>query len=152
VQGGLRSALVNVLWIDSEPSVRHFGRKLLSGFSGLEFFESGSKDEALDVLSRNQIDLVLVEIALSRDTRNRDGQILIKHIHDNTSAIPVVVSSVSEVVEITTAMRNGAYDYILKESFSNEILESLVERIQSGMALRKHRQQKIASTDPSEDG
>lgn len=129
---------MNVLWVDDEPSARRIGKRFLSAIPDVEVLEAGSKSEALAALAANPIDIAFVDVRLSRDPRNRDGQLIVKHVRESTAALPVVVTSLSEVGEIKTALRNGAYDYILKESLTAEAIAAIVDRFRSGVAAREY--------------
>lgn len=132
---------MNILIIDDERSMRHIIKKYLKKLESCELYEASSKDESIKILNSGTIDIALIDIRLSQDTRNRDGQDIIQYISKNALAIPIIISSLSSVDEIKRAMKNGAHDYILKETLSPEVLLPIIQNLCHGIRNRVLKQQ-----------
>ncbi|HEY8089104.1 MAG TPA: sigma-54 dependent transcriptional regulator, partial [Polyangiaceae bacterium] len=99
--------------------------------------EAGSVDEALSAVERVPPDLLLLDIRLSSDARDRGGLELLRRLRASGAAVPaVMVTSLVELGEIREAMRSGAQDYVLKEELCPEMLLPIVESFRERLALR----------------
>ncbi|MCK8602398.1 response regulator [Desulfoferrobacter suflitae] len=119
----------NVLLVDDSASLRKVIRKILrtSGFHMNECFEASNGREALQVLSRHWIDLVLTDIHMPE----MDGFELLEAISRNEiwRDLPVVlVTTESNPGRQRRAMELGARGYIRKP-FRPEELRSLLMRV-----------------------
>ncbi|MBZ4334692.1 sigma-54 dependent transcriptional regulator [Corallococcus sp. AS-1-12] len=130
---------MKILIIDDQRSARRVLTTVLSSMAGLELREAASLDEARRCLAEESIDVALVDIRLSADSRNRDGLVLIEEIRKRTSAVPIVVTASSEMAEIRTAMRLGAYDYVLKDDLCAELIVPILE----GLRDRRRLEQEV---------
>jgi DNA-binding NtrC family response regulator len=128
---------MHVLVVDDSRSARHNLRMILDALGGVTVHEAASLREARAALGQHPLDLCLVDIRLSDDLRNRDGLTLVREITEGTSAVAVCVTASNEMAEIRTAMRYGAYDYILKEDLCEELLAPLVEGLRSKRQLER---------------
>jgi len=124
---------MRILIIDDQRSARRVLTSVLSPMRDVELREAASLAEARRVLAVEPIDVALVDIRLDSDARNRDGLTLIEEIRRKTSTVPIVVTVSNEMAEIRTAMRLGAYDYVLKD----ELCEELIVPILEGLRHRK---------------
>src|SRR5580704_1771533 len=82
-----------VLIVDDSPAMRGFVRRVLD-FSGLEVgavFEAGNGLEALDLLSREWVDVILTDINMPQ----MDGETLVATLAQSASlaSVPVIVIS-----------------------------------------------------------
>jgi DNA-binding NtrC family response regulator len=68
----------------------------------------------------------------------------VRELRDRGDVTAVVVTGSNEMAEIRTAMRFGAYDYVLKEELSEELLGLLVRDV------REHRLRTQSSRRPSQ--
>lgn len=124
---------MEVLIIDDQPSARRILHNMLKSVGGINTHEASNLENARLILTQNNIDIALIDIRLSDDPRNRDGHTLVKEINQRHTALPVVITSLSEMEEIREAMRNGAFDYIIKDALSEDMLIPIIEK------LRQHR-------------
>ncbi len=98
-------------------------------------YTAASSAEAMDMLSQNAFDVILLDYQLGDGT----GLELLDHIRD-TPAIFVTGSGSEEVA--VRAMRQGAYDYLIKDPDSNYLtvmsatIQSVLDRKRSENALR----------------
>ncbi|KAB0672381.1 sigma-54-dependent Fis family transcriptional regulator [Oryzomonas sagensis] len=94
---------------DDELSVRMLETQL--GEAGFAPVAAFSGAEALDIMERRQIDLVISDLVM----HEMDGLELIEQIGKRHKGIPVVVVTANGSVESAVeAMRRGAYDYLEK--------------------------------------
>jgi DNA-binding NtrC family response regulator len=128
-----------VLVVDDQRSARHVITRILRQLEGVEVLEASQVEEARQVLSERRVDLALVDVRLSEDTRNRDGLELVREIKETTEAVPIVVSAINELSEIRAAMRHGATDYILKD----EICEELILPVVTSVRERRRLEQEV---------
>src|SRR6185437_12000257 len=102
---------MKILIVDDQRSARRVLRTMLATLEGVEVSEAGSVDEARQLVQRTPPDLLLLDIRLSPDARDRGGLDLLRRLRANGSAVPaVMVTSLVELSEIREAMRNGAQD------------------------------------------
>jgi len=128
---------MKTLIVDDQRSARRVLRMMLSALDGLEVSEASSVEEALASIDRSPPDLLLLDIRLSDDARDRGGLDLLRKLRANGSNIPaIMVTSLVELEEIREAMRNGAQDYVLKDELSPEMILPIVESFGERLALR----------------
>jgi len=103
-------------------------RKSLSGWlerDGYEVDTAESGEEAIEKLKETRFDLLLVDIKME----GISGLDVLKHVRENDPDVAVVMitayGSISTAIE---AMKNGAYDYLLKP-FDPDELGVLIEKI-----------------------
>jgi len=127
-----------VLIIDDEPQVRTMIAATLER-QGYDVRMAASGREAIELLRKNDFDLVLTEIAI----RDWNGITLMEDIQKHQPQLPVVmVTAVHDISVAIDSMHRGAYDYLLKP-FEREHLLATVERALEHRAtlLEKHSYQ-----------
>jgi DNA-binding NtrC family response regulator len=128
---------MKVLTVDDQRSARLVLRRILAALEGVEVLEAGSVSEALATVERAAPDLLLLDIRLSADARDRGGLDLLRKLRSSGSAVPaVMVTSLVELGELREAMRCGAQDYVLKDELCPEMLLPIVESFRERLALR----------------
>lgn len=105
----------NVLIVDDSSSMRAVIKKTIrvSGFNVGQYLEASNGAEALDVLSREWVDLVLTDINMPR----MDGLELIREMKNDElfRSIPVVmVTTEGSETRVKESMELGARGYIKK--------------------------------------
>lgn len=106
-----------ILIVDDEPSIRKFLNISLST-SGYEIIESDSTEAALKALTKEQPDLLILDLGLP----DKDGQTFIQEIREWTQ-IPILVLSVrADEKDKVQALDNGANDYVTKPFGVGELL------------------------------
>lgn len=115
---------MRVLIVEDDPMVMRLNVDYLARLDGVELVgQCESVPAALDVLEREAVDLVLLDVYL----RNRSGLDVLRHLraHDrNTDA--VLITAASEIETVRAAQRLGARDYLVKP-FSFERFREAVE-------------------------
>jgi two-component system chemotaxis response regulator CheY len=118
-----------VLIVDDSAAMRNFIRRVLdlSGFPVAETLEAGHGREALEVLDREWVDVLLTDINMPE----MNGAELLEKLAANelTSQIPVLVVSTDATEHRMTQMRRlGARGYLSKP-FSPEQLREQLEQV-----------------------
>ena len=105
----------SILLIDDEPS---FVRKMRLGFKEYHFTEALNQEQVQQLLTKNNYDLILLDLNLDTSSNDLDGLDLIepiKKVHPDT---PLVVVTADEKTEtVVTAMKRGADDFLRKSNF-----------------------------------
>ena len=110
---------------------------------GYETFSVGSGNEALSMIKKNIIDLILLDMKLP----DIDGLEVLKKIKEfDTEILVIMMTAFSDVQTAVSAMKSGAYDYINKP-FELDELKLLIDKGLETKSLinevrRLHRQQK----------
>jgi len=110
---------------------------------GYEIFSVASGNEALSLIKKNIIDLVLLDMKLP----DVDGLEIQKKIRAfDTEILVIIMTAYSDIQSAVSAMKSGAYHYINKP-FELEELKLLIEKGLETKSLinevrRLHRQQR----------
>jgi len=119
----------NILLVDDSPAMRSFLRRVLD-LSGLEVgrcLEAGNGQEALDLLAREWIDLVLTDLNMPV----MDGEELVRRLAADESfrSVPVLVVSTDRTeARIRQLLQLGARGYVAKP-FLPETLRAEMDRV-----------------------
>ena len=109
--------MTTILIVDDEKSMRDFLKILLSK-EGYQVMAAGDGEQALSLLSKNHIDLVISDIRMP----GISGLELLARIRDGENHIPVImITAFASPNDAVQAMKNGAYDYISKPFNVDEI-------------------------------
>ena len=128
---------MNILIVDDQRSGRRVLRQMLSVLDDVEVREASGVADALSVIEQGPPDLLLLDIRLSPDARDRGGLELLRRLRSSGSRVPaVMVTSLVELEEVREAMRCGAQDYVLKDELCPEMLLPIVESFRERLALR----------------
>lgn len=112
-----------ILVVDDDSSLREAicDTLLLSGY---DCHEASNGIEALSVLSRMHVDMVISDIQMD----GMDGHTLLNSIHEKYPTIPVLLmTAYANIDGAVKAIRNGAVDYLAKP-FAPEVLLNQVNR------------------------
>jgi len=120
---------LRALVIDDSPIMRQFiCRSLnLSGLAITECAEASNGKEALELLRKRKVDVILCDVNMPQ----MDGEELLEHIEQDPElrSIPVlVISSDATAPRVQRMLGLGAQGYLLKP-FSPELLRSEVARV-----------------------
>jgi DNA-binding NtrC family response regulator len=119
---------VKILVVDDQRSARRVLRQMLATLPDVEILEAASLDEALAAIERSAPDLLLLDVRLSDNPRDRGGLEILRRARAAGRTTPaVMVTSVSELGEIREAMRLGAQDYVFKDELGPEMLLPIIE-------------------------
>jgi DNA-binding NtrC family response regulator len=128
---------MKILVVDDQRSARRVLKQMLASLDDIEIVEASSVVEALAQVEVTAPDLLLLDIRLSDDPRDRGGLEVLRGVRSAGHATPAVfVTSSTELAEIREAMRQGAEDYVLKDELSPEMLVPIVLGIRERLNLR----------------
>jgi DNA-binding NtrC family response regulator len=128
---------MKILVVDDQRSARRVLRQILGVLEDIEILEAGSVAEAVAAVELSSPDLLLLDIRLSDDPRDRGGLEILRTVRSSGRSTPaVIVTSSTELAEIREAMRHGAQDYVLKDELSPEMLLPIIEGLRERMSLR----------------
>ncbi|MBO6586881.1 MAG: response regulator [Gracilimonas sp.] len=104
----------NVLVIEDEPAIRILQRVLLrrSRFNVGDIFEAANGIEAIDIMSRNSIDLILTDIDMP--VMNGIEFLSIIHNHHKFKDIPVVAATSESGEQLLNMLAFWGHGYIRK--------------------------------------
>jgi DNA-binding NtrC family response regulator len=129
--------MMKILVVDDQRSARRVLRQVLGALDDVEIIEAGNVNDAVAAVEMSSPDLLLLDIRLADDPRDRGGLEVLKMVRSSGRTTPaVIVTSSTELAEIREAMRHGAQDYVLKDELSPEMLLPIVEGIRERMSLR----------------
>lgn len=116
-----------ILVVDDELGVRQSFNMVLKEEFNVLLADCGEK--AIDIFSKNPVDLILLDILLP-DIYGIELLAKLKEMDPNTEII--MVTAVKEVKTAVTAIKNGAYEYIIKPFNVDDVI-TVIHR-----ALEKH--------------
>jgi DNA-binding NtrC family response regulator len=112
-----------ILVADDEPFICELFRDLLEP-AGAEVFIAHSGSEALNIVEKEELDLVILDVRMP----SPDGLEVLKRMRDQGIEIPVLIVTALESSTVTIeAMQLGAYDYIAKP-FEPDNVMLVIER------------------------
>jgi putative nucleotidyltransferase with HDIG domain len=113
-----------ILVVDDEEPIREIISSMLSA-AGYRVHQASSGTEALSVLNQTgEFDLVLSDLMMAE----LDGMVLLERAKEKfPDMLIIMVTAVHDIAVALTALRNGAYDYLLKP-FEREQLLAIVRR------------------------
>ena len=113
-----------ILIVDDELIMRESLRGWLER-DGHAVAAAASGEEALDILATTRFDILLVDIKME----GISGLDVLRHVKENDPDVAVVmITAYGSIPTAIDAMKNGAYDYMLKPFDPNE-LGVLIEKI-----------------------
>ncbi|MFC1724147.1 sigma-54-dependent transcriptional regulator [candidate division KSB1 bacterium] len=115
-----------VLVIDTDQESVNLIHRFL-GNADYQLVVQNNTDEALQIISGKGIDLIIVEIS----TPDFDG---IKFIHNTKKVYPkiqiIATSSNNDIKTTVEALKNGAFDYLVKPFTGDEVLTKVAKAIE----------------------
>lgn len=116
----------NILIVDDEQKICELMSEILDG-AGYNTTTAYNGADALNIITKNEIDLILLDIILP-DT---DGILLLKKIKKINPLISVVmISAFGNVTRAVQALKNGAEDFIEKPLEANRVLTTISNVLQ----------------------
>ena len=122
-----------ILVVDDEETIREIVASMLGG-AHFQTRQAASGIEALSILeSGDEFDLVLSDLMMAE----MDGIALLERVKERYPDMPIVmVTAVHDIQVALQALRNGAYDYLLKP-FEREQLLATVRRALENRRLKR---------------
>lgn len=84
--------MINILIIEDEENIRNIISKVLSR-QGYHVFEAGSAEEGLDMIDKNVINLIVLDLSLP----NMDGYDFTKELRDANIDIPILMATARQL-------------------------------------------------------
>jgi DNA-binding NtrC family response regulator len=134
---GPQEPTLRILIVDDQRAFRRVLRDIVAKLPNTEVVEAASLEEARRCERESRPDVMLVDIRLSDDELNRDG---LAFVSDGPSAHRgriICVTASSEMALIRQAMRAGAYDYILKDDLSEDLILPILREIEARLGLER---------------
>ena len=129
---------MTILILDDEPVIRDVLRTVL-GKAGFASVEADSAAAGLDRLSRESIDLLLLDLMLP----DRPGLEVLSEVRQRWPELPVVViTAYSSVESAIAAMRLGAYHYLPKPFRNDEVVHVARQALEKRRLLAENRELK----------
>ena len=123
---------IGVLVVDDEQDIRDGSERILNRI-GFQVFKASRGAQALDILSKENISLVLLDLKMP----GMDGMEVLARIQEMDPAILVIViTGYATVQTAIEAMKQGAYDFIPKP-FEPDQLRIVVHRAQEKIRLTR---------------
>ncbi|HEX6536933.1 MAG TPA: HD domain-containing phosphohydrolase [Gemmatimonadaceae bacterium] len=123
------------LVVDDEPRLRQALVRLMRG-AGFTCFEAGSGREALALLEREPVALVLSDMRMP----GMDGSELLLHIRERFPDIAVVlITAVAEVEVAVSCLSAGAMDYITKPFVFEEVRARVAQALEKRRLVAENR-------------
>ena len=113
--------------IDDDPDICSLLKRFLSRY-GFEVLETHSGKKALNILETFVPDLVMTDFRLE----DMDGKNLLIKIKEKYPRVPVIIiTGYSDIKTAVEVMKLGAYDYVTKPLFPDEILVTIRKALES---------------------
>ncbi len=107
-----------VLIIDDEPELRNLIKRLLE-LEEFNILTASTATEALEVLNKNEIDIVVSDVRLP----DKNGLELLPMIKKVNPFIEVIIlTAYGRIEDGVKAIKNGAFDYIVKGDEDNKLI------------------------------
>jgi len=124
------------LVVDDEPRLRQALVRLMQ-LDGFTCFECGSGVEALEILSREPVILVLSDLRMPK----MDGATLLREIRERYPDIAVImITAVAEVEVAVECLGRGAMDYIGKPFMLEEVRARVTQALERRRLVLENRQ------------
>ena len=126
-----------ILIIEDEESIRRVLRKVLmeedSSYNIIEAFDG---DQAIEMVKKNKIDLILCDIKMPK----KDGIEVLNFLIKDYQEIPVImISGHGDLETAVESMRLGAFDYISKPPDLNRLLNSVRGALKNKLYRKKNK-------------
>jgi len=135
-----------ILVVEDDNFFSKFLEKLL-GFNGYSIQLAQTGQEALKCISREKMDLVLLDIGLP----DMDGRSVLKRIGTDAPDTPVILMTGDASIESATkAIQNGAYDYLAKPLEPSKLFKTIQNALDRNR-IEKQRQKAVSKLEESEE-
>jgi two-component system response regulator PilR (NtrC family) len=125
----------SVLIVEDEAVLRESLAELLAG-EGYEVLQAADGKAAYAIVLERPVDVVVTDVRMS----GMDGLTLLGHLRQVAPQTPVIVATAFGTVETAvSAMRSGAYDYLLKPVQFEDMLLKVQRALEYGDMARTQR-------------
>jgi two-component system response regulator HydG len=120
--------------IDDDPDICSLLKRFLTRY-GFEVVETHSGKKALNILETFVPDLVMTDFRLE----DMDGKALLIKIKEKYPKVPVIIiTGYSDIKTAVEVMKLGAYDYVTKPLFPDEILVTIRKAMEDNHNTSAH--------------
>ena len=124
-----------VLVVDDNPDMTRFLARLIGNALHLETPVAGSAEEAVEILKKNTVHCLLVDMKMP----GMDGMELLRNIKKNDASLPVIIMTAYGAIETAVeAMKEGAYDFITKPFEEERLLHTVRRALEHEHLLRRN--------------
>lgn len=128
-----------VLVVDDEPIITELVADVLRS-ADIQVLTAQSGEEALDIVSREPIDVVLTDIRMD----GMSGFDLLSKVVEFDSTIKVILMTAHDSYDmVKQAIQAGAYDYLVKPIHDHEQIISLIGRAHESVCLQRENAELI---------
>lgn len=125
----------HILVVDDEGAIRYSVSKTLQRV-GYTVHEAASGEEALEMMKKQEYDVVLTDIRMPGLT----GVELLKRIKEAApDAIVILMTGYASLGTAVESLRLGAHDYLIKPSSSQDIRQSVAKGVERAQNLKRRR-------------
>lgn len=122
-----------VLIADDDPSIRQTIEVIVQS-AGMRAITASTGEEAIDVCSRQSVDIVLLDVQLP----GLSGLQVLAQLHERHPDVGVImVSVVKEIPVAVEAIKLGALDYLIKDFSPSELATRLTKSLEQLRATRE---------------
>jgi two-component system, NarL family, invasion response regulator UvrY len=134
---------MKILIVDDHAVIHQGLKRILDDeFEGATFGEARHSQEALDLVSRERWDLVILDV----DLPGRGGLDVLKQMRAEHPKLPVLMFSMhSEEQFAVRALKAGASGYVAKDSASERLVEAIRKVIRGGRYVSAALAEKLAA-------
>ena len=134
---------MKILIVDDHAVIYQGLKRILDDeFEGATFGEARHSQEALDLVSRERWDLVILDV----DLPGRGGLDVLKQMRAEHPKLPVLMFSMhSEEQFAVRALKAGASGYVAKDSASERLVEAIRKAIRGGRYVSAALAEKLAA-------
>ncbi len=127
--------ITSILVVEDEEIMRAILRELLEN-EGFQVFTANSSETALEIFTKQEIDVTLTDIKMS----GMDGLELLDKLKTiDSEALVVIMTAYSSVDSAISALRKGAYDYVTKPFVNEDLIKTLKNAIRQRELFRENR-------------
>jgi two-component system NtrC family response regulator len=125
----------NILIVDDEKNYLLVLEDLLME-EGYQVVTADSAQKGLDIVSGHDLDVVITDMKMP----GMDGMTLLQKVHALNPDLPIIMmTAFGSVEKAVEAMRNGAFDYILKPFKNEELKVTIRKAIEHFHLVRRNR-------------
>lgn len=128
--------LKNILIIDDEEKLRGLLARIIKS-EGFEVIEAGDLKSGFKKLEHNEIDVVLCDVKLP----DGNGVDFVENIKTSFPLVEVILlTAFGKISDGVCAMKNGAFDYIVKGDDNDKIIPLLYKALEKSELQKKVKQ------------
>ncbi len=117
----MQNHITKILLVEDNSGDAYLIREALHTTRNLNFelTQADNLSETLRILSKHEIDIVLLDLSLP----DSSGFSTFSHVHSHATQIPIIVLTGSDDDELAArTMQSGAQDYLIKGTFTEDLL------------------------------